>query len=143
MRIIGYTLVLLIQVSCLAQKPVKFTSYKTDYLLDLPKGYELKKLKDDEGYREYQAVYPDGSVIYITDDEKSGGSNNAKEEKYGANVYVQILASDTLVLDGSNNDGRYWKEHKQGKIVVGYFSVPPDKKVEFDKALATLKRKKK
>jgi hypothetical protein len=142
MRTLILITVIFLQTSCSAQKPLKFTAYKSDYVLELPNGYELKKLKDDDGIQEYQALYPDSSVIYITDDEKSGGSNRAKEEKYGADVYIKILANEKLILEGNHSNGKYWKEDKQGKVVVGYFNVPPDKKEEYDKALATLRKKK-
>ncbi|MBS1543401.1 MAG: DUF4348 domain-containing protein [Bacteroidetes bacterium] len=129
--------IILIQISCSAQKLFRFTAHKIDYTLELPIGYELKKLKDDEGYREHQAIYPDGSVVYITDDDKSGGISKAKEEKYGVNVYTKMLANDNLLLEGTDNNGKYWKEQKLGKVVIGYYNVPPGKKEMYDRVLST------
>lgn len=144
MRKITFILIVVfIQSSCSAQKPLKFVTHKSDYFLDLPSGYELRKLKDDDGYQEYQAMYPDGSIVYITDDNKSGGSmNKAKEEKYGTNVYLQILSSDTLTLKGEHLDGKVWREDKLDKVVIGYIDVPISQKDRYDKILATLRRKK-
>jgi hypothetical protein len=138
MRAVFVITIILIQISCSAQKSIKFTAYEKSYSLSLPKGYNLKRLKDDEGYREHQAIYPDSSIVYITDDKKSGGVNKSKEEKYGADVYIKILANENLVLEGVGSDGRYWKEQKQGNIVIGYFNVPPDKKWQYDEILSTL-----
>jgi len=142
MRVIILITIVFIQISCAVQKPLKFTTYKTAYLLYLPKGYKLKRLKDDEGYREYQALYPDSSIIYITDDVKAGGISKAKEEEYGVDIYVKMLANENLVLRGSHNNGNYWKVEKRGKIIIGYVNVIPSKKEEYDKIIDTLKTKK-
>lgn len=85
-------------------------------------------------------VYPDSSIIYITNDDKSGGAvNTIKAEKYGDGIYLKILSADTL---GYWWNEKYWREQKKGQVVIGYINVPPDKREEYDQALATIRRKK-
>ena len=84
-------------------------------------------------------MYPDSSVIYITDDDKSGGSlNTVKAEQYGEEIYFKILSSDSLNIDGIRH-GLCWREKRVNKVVIGYLNVPLERKRIFDQALATFK----
>ncbi len=140
MRILLIAFVVVNLTSCSGIRSLRFTTYDTVYLLSLPKGFELKKLKDDEGYSEYQAAYTDGPIVYITDDNKSGGSIDVpKRSKYGDDVYIRVLANDTLILSGVDTNGYFWKEVKNRNVVIGYVNVPSNKKEEFDKALDSLR----
>lgn len=129
--------------SCIAQEVVKFKTYeggnKVRYLLYVPEGYELSKAKDPH-YQEHRAKYPDNSIIYITNDEKSGGSiNTAKVDEFGDAIFLRILDNDTLDIEGFKN-GTHWRERKMNQIVVGYINVLPNKKKAYDKAISTLRR---
>ena len=127
--------------SCIAQKTVKFSTGGLKYIMEVPLGYKLSKVTDDHRYIEHRFIYPDSSIIYITNDDKSGGAvNTIKAKEYGEGVYLKILSSDTLNISGNEAD-KYWREQKDNKIVIGYINVPPDKKEQYDKALATLRKK--
>jgi len=141
-RFIVISILVVFCSSCMAQKTVKFSTGESKYLLNVPSGYELREVTDYHGLKEYRLVYPDSSIIYITDDDKSGGAvNTIKAEKYGDGIYLKILSADTLDIDGMKNE-RYWREQKKGKVVIGYINVPPDKKERYDQALATIRKKK-
>jgi hypothetical protein len=127
--------------SCMVQKTFKFSTGELRYSMEVPLGYKLSKTTDDHGYIENRLLYPDSSIIYITNDDKSGGAVNAiKVKEYGQGIYLKILSSDTLDISG-NEAGKYWREQKVNKVVVGYINVLPDKKEQYDKALATLRKK--
>jgi hypothetical protein len=136
-----FVFVVLVSVfsGCHAQKNLKFSAYKQTFILSLPEGYKLKKYFDDEGTREYHAIYPDSSIVYITDDNKSGSVfNRYKLQKYGKNVAIKINVSDTLTLEGIQPDKRYWKEKKIDQIVIGYMNIPKEKTAIFDHVLSSL-----
>lgn len=127
--------------SCKAQRIVKFTAGEFKYLLDIPGNYNVSEVVDDHGFREHRIVYPDSSIIYITNDTRSGGATNTvKAKKYGNGIYLKILSSDTLNISGKEDD-EYWREQKIDDIVVGYMNVPLNKKDEYDMALSTLRRR--
>jgi len=142
MRFIIAAFSIIVCTSCIAQKAVRFPAGKHNYILDVPYGYKLTTVKDDHGFKEYRMVYPDSSVIYITNDNKSGGAiNTVKAEKYGDGIYLKILSSDTLNINGIKSE-KYWREQKINNIVIGYLNVPPNKKEQYDQALSTIRQKK-
>jgi hypothetical protein len=125
----------------MAQKTVKFSTGELKYFMEVPSGYKLSKATDDHGYIEHRFIYPDSSIIYITNDDKSGGAiNTIKAKEYGEGIYLKILSNDTLDINGVE-DERYWREQKANKIVFGYINVLPDKKEQYDKVLATIRKK--
>jgi len=127
---------------CYAQKNLKFSAYNQTFVLSLPGGYKLKKYSDDEGRREYHALYPDSSIIFITDDNTSGSAlNRYKLQKYGRDIALRINVSDTLTLEGIQSDKRYWKEKKIDKVVIGYMNIPKEKIAIFDKVLSSLNKR--
>ncbi|HEY8937226.1 MAG TPA: hypothetical protein VIM65_18495 [Cyclobacteriaceae bacterium] len=127
---------------------IKYRTYETQngrekkilYRLDVPKGGKLLTITGSHE-RELEVSYADSSFIYITNDANGGSHLNYKNiSAIGKDVYTNKLLKDTLLLQGSQSNGRLWKESKMNHIVVGYVNVLPDKKVEYDKALASLKK---
>ncbi len=108
--------------------------------MNIPRGYIQKTQRDDHGRVKYDFIYSDSSSIYMTDNEESGAVFFAKSHKYGDSIYLKVQTSDTLELTGEH-EGRYWREIKLGRIVVGYMNVYNDKKQTFDDILSTLRKK--
>lgn len=134
-------LTLFLLINCSSYRSVRFETGENKYVLNLPAGFKIKKMTDDEGIKEHLFVYPDSSIFYITDDSDSGGAvNEFKVQKFGDGIFIKILTSDTLTVEGVVN-GKYWKELKQGDIVLGYLKVSSDMKELFDQALNSLIKK--
>jgi hypothetical protein len=109
---------------------------KNIYTIYPPQGFVLTKNRG-EIFKEFHLSYPDGSLIYMTDDYQSGGSiNKDKVSKYGTAIYIKIVSSDSLDLSGQNESGNYWRELKRKNFVIGYVNVPLSKKSEFDKVIS-------
>lgn len=128
---------------------IKYRTYETQkgrekkitYCLNVPKGGKLLTVSGSHE-KELEVSYPDSSFIYITNDANGGSHLNQQNvSSLSKDIYTNKLLKDTLLLQGSQNDGRFWKESKMGQIVVGYVNVSSDKKAEYDKALASLRRK--
>lgn len=114
---------------------------KVLYCLKVPKGGKLLTVRGSHE-KELQVSYPDSSFIYITNDAKSGSHLNYDNvAAVNKSIYTEKLLKDTLLLEGTQNDGRLWKENKLGEIVVGYVNVPAAKKESYDQSLASLKIK--
>ena len=106
---------------------------KAIYVLTIPEKFKLKSGKDYHGPKEVHALLKDSSVIYLTDDLKTGSSHEIdKIDKYGyAYSLNHYLFNDTATLSGVRN-GKYWKEHKYYSVIVGYYNVDFFKKQFYD-----------
>ncbi len=51
------------------------------------------------------------------------------------------MENDTLTLQGKDKFGRYWKNKKLKEISIGYLNVPESRKIDFDKAISSIKIK--
>ncbi|WP_143255069.1 hypothetical protein [Alkalitalea saponilacus] len=135
-------LIYILTIACvpgMSQKTRKFSLGDQHYFLDVSKGFICYKIIDDEHYIEYRLAYNDSSIIYITNDDKSGGAINIfKEKKYGKDVSLKILLNETLDLNGEYM-GRYWREKKESNVVVGYINVLPQDIEKFNIILSTLR----
>jgi len=82
----------------------------------------------------------DGSVIYITNDVQSGGGIvDYKIEGYGKSyAFNHYLLNDTASLAGLHN-GKYWREIKYYRMVVGYYDVLHKNKIICDEIINTIK----
>lgn len=130
------TFIAIISGSCATQNMVKFELHGYDtasvFRIDAPEGFKVSKYSDDHGYREYHYKYDDGSILYITDNLKTGSDfNKYKSEKYGSQIYIKITVSDSIDIGGVHED-RYWREIKNKYVVYGYMNVPPGRKEQFD-----------
>lgn len=111
----------------------------------MPKGGSLdnREILTGDYHTEYCVLYPDSSIIYITNDESRGSALNFKNRvSSGLDLYRKEHLMDTLSNTLLQNDGRYWSETVLGEIVVGYLNVPPNKKELYDKSLKTIRQKK-
>lgn len=111
------------------------------YQIQIPKKYSLvKTVRSDDGDRDIIIYYEDSTIIFLSDDIKSGAFINVyKSYKYGDNIVVKILANDTLNLEGIY-EGKFWREKKANPIVLGYMNVPRHKKEVYDQVIESVKR---
>jgi hypothetical protein len=135
---------ILIQIIVLTACSTKFASFKVNadsktvkYKMLLPKGYKYIPI-DYQHARGKVFLYLDSSSLFFTNDTKTGMIYPEKFKKYGSDVGMKFLTNDTLVLNGTDDKGRYWEERKMKNIVYGYVKVPPDKKEIFDEALNSI-----
>ena len=142
----------------LATIKFKPTEAYPKYMLDIPKGYELKILSVTVE-KEYQYKYKDSSLIYLTNFDNTPNYENIKslgdsianyrfQDEEMTKEINQTLGReavkalpDTFELSGMDRNSLYWKDIKVGKISIGYQKVPKEKKELFDKVLTTLKMK--
>lgn len=113
-------------------------SIPENYLID-----DSSTLTGDNS-KEIRYIYPDSSIIYITNEERKGSSlNTLNKMKEAIDSYIESYKSDTLYYKGIQEDGRFWAENFLGEIIIGYVNCPQDRKELFDKSLKTIRRKKK
>ena len=67
------------------EKAQEGNSSLLDYLLDVPIGGYLKKIKTGGSFVEYRIEYKDSSIIYIMND-NWGGSRLNYENRYNSNI---------------------------------------------------------
>lgn len=130
----------LILTSCtskIASFKVNVDSRTMEYSISIPAGYKYISM-DYQHARGKIFLYPDSSSIFFTNDIKSGAIYPEKFKKYGNDVGMKFLTNDTLVINGTDDKGRYWEERKMKNIVYGYMKVPPSKKELFDKVLNSI-----
>lgn len=109
--------------------------------IEVPKGGKVSEFSGAHFGETGKAVtYEDGSVIYISNAYYDGTTLNLKNRVYSNEPRKPGI--DTLDSYGLQKDSQFWREKIIGKLVVGYYNVPPDKKELYDKSIATLNRKK-
>lgn len=156
-------LLTILMASCSINKDleiIKFEIAETypKYLLDIPKGFELKILGVTVE-KEQQYTYSDSSMIYLTNFRNTPNYENIKSmgdsianfrfqnvemtkeinQTMGREVVKEL--PDIFELSGIDNNSLYWKDIKFGKISIGYQNVPKERKELFDKSLTTLRTK--
>lgn len=136
-------------------KRVSFKSYishskekdkKVKYSAWLPKGFRsFVVIASGEYGTDNEYRYPDSTVIYISDNQLSD-LNYDNIERAGLRAqrftYSKITAksfNDSLILEGKDANGLYWKEVFIGRICIGYYKVKEDRKEAFDKAIKSFK----
>lgn len=156
-------LLTILMASCSINKDlaiIKFEPAETypKYILDVPKGFELKILNVTVE-KEHQYTYSDSSMIYLTNFDNTPNYENIKgmgdsianfrfqNEEMTKEInqtlgreFIKVL-HDTFELSGIDNNSLYWKDIKVGRISIGYQKVPKEKKELFDKSLKTLRIK--
>lgn len=140
---------MILLVSCFIQKEhlktVKYATYsqakKVRYFMNLPAGFE-KYIVEGGHEKEFRYVYPDSSIIYITNDPEGGSplnyENICKKDK---GLFIKKLNNDTLYLEGAQENNLFWKENKLGRITVGYVNVPKKKKELYDSSINSIEKK--
>lgn len=114
-----------------------------EYLLDVPKGGKLTKANAGDYCREYRVSYSDSSVLYIINDRDAGSRLNY-ENRFKKNIksIIRDPQSDSLVIAGVQEDGRYWKEKYVGEMVVGYVNAKAGQLPAYENSLLTLRKAK-
>jgi hypothetical protein len=138
----------------LAQKPkgVAFTTFeslsnsnKIIFCLDVPKKYKKIKTQGDThyGFEVKVIYYADSSIIYIGNNVHEGSILNFQNRMRGGYAsFAKKSSLDTIYMTGIQSNGNFWRENILGNVVIGYLNVPSNKKEVYDRALATLRRKK-
>jgi hypothetical protein len=112
---------------------------KVRYKVNVPSGFHKELIFSDQ-LSEIQLIYPDSSIIYLSDKINSGSYTNWKNlQKQDENYFLQFQESDSLVLDGQER-GLHWEERKLDLVIVGFLNVPQAKLLEFRTAISTLRR---
>ena len=163
-KLVVYFLVV-VNIGCSLQKETEIISfrpsqYSPKFYMDLPKGFTFNGLSISlENENHY--IYNDSSFFYITKFKTTPNYYNIK--KMGDSIFNfrfqnEELASeinrltnqtiinplpDTIELSGQQNNGLYWKDLKVGEISVGYVNVKPEEVFLFEKAISTLRKRKK
>lgn len=148
-RLIVFHITIAMFISCVSQKElsetIKYTTYiqskKVKYSMELPTGF-MKYIVVGDHERELRYLFPDSSIIYITNDIEGGSPLNYDNIRRKDNgLFVQKLNNDTLYIEGLQENDLYWKECKLGRVTVGYVNVSKENKQLYDKALNSLKKK--
>jgi hypothetical protein len=108
--------------------------------MEIPKSAKLIKITAGGEGKEYHYLYPDSSLIYITDMSGAGTINEQLIDKNQDN-YNKRFSADTASFEGIKEDSTYWKEVKWYKLFYGYSNVPLSKKNIYDKVLSSVKYK--
>lgn len=116
---------------------------KKTYHIKVPLGGDLNRdVITGDFHTEYRIIYPDSSIIYITNDEGRGSPLNFENlYNIGIQDYHKQHLLDTLNYEGQQDDGRFWKVNVVGEIVVGYLNVIEEKKQQFDESLFSLRER--
>lgn len=167
MKIILNAMLALFVMSCISSQDVTTIRYKKTsseeacregvYSMKIPDGYNLITLVGGHNEEEKQYIYPDSAAIYVTDfrastlnydNIKSLGDSIASKRLESTELRAEISRSlgkeytpDTLILHGVTDTGLYWKDIKMGCLSIGYVNVSEQRKIEFNKALASFIRK--
>jgi hypothetical protein len=127
------------------------------YLMKIPAGYKKTTLIGGHNELEKQFVYADSSKIYISDFPVSQltyknilSINDSTAKRRLSNIELQAKIAHELgksyvpqdiMLEGKSADGMFWKDIRLGVLCIGYVNVPANKKIVFEKALASFAKK--
>ena len=117
---------------------------KINYFLVVPNGYKLNIFEaGGEVGLEYRYIYPDSSIIYISDLEislnfENIAKNGLSAKKFEFKMRQDALKGDTLTISGKDEKGCYWKEIMIGTVEFGYKNVTENKKGIFDNVLKSI-----
>ncbi|WP_062061809.1 hypothetical protein [Aquimarina longa] len=136
---------LLFIISCKTTQKSNVTYFTNTIKVNavIPKGFKKEIIEVGHNI-EYHFLYPDSSLIYITDEKGTPTVNYKNIDSDSIAIQKSFLASmenDTLTLQGKDKHGRYWKNKKLKEVSVGYFNVPENKKTDFEQAISSIKIK--
>lgn len=94
-------------------------------------------LAGGESGKDYIFWYKDSCAIYISY-AGEGGTLNYDNVRNQPGLYSKRFKADSIMLSGTDQFGRYWKEYKKDKIYIGYYRVKSQDKNEFDLAVQSL-----
>jgi hypothetical protein len=134
----------IVQLFVLAACSPKIVSFKVNnngkpisYMLSIPKGYKTL-IENYENERVKRFLYADSSSIFFSDNVTPSAFYPDAYLKYGKDLNIKFLASDTITINGKDDKGKYWEDRKIKHIVYGYRKVPSDKKEMFDQILDSI-----
>ncbi|MFV1883268.1 MAG: hypothetical protein ACMZ7B_02085 [Balneola sp.] len=104
----------------------------------IPSNFEEKYIIGDHE-REKDYVFPDSSIIFITDDITGNSFANSKNLK-GLDFLTlsNYWDSKEANLEGIQEDGRVWRQKKLEGVTVGYLNVHVLQKEKFDSIINSL-----
>jgi hypothetical protein len=86
--------------------------------------------------------YKDSCAIYVSY-ASDGATLNYENIRNQSGSYGKRFIADSILLEGVDQFGKYWKEYKKDRIFIGYYRVNSHNKNEFDKALQSFELVKK
>jgi hypothetical protein len=117
---------------------------KVAYEMKVPKHFIDEPIIKGGHGMEYQYLYSDSSMIYVSSDKQSATPNEENISNQDGAKSKRLMAwseNKDCVLEGENN-GLYWKEKiLEGEIKLGYKGVPKSKKELFDNAIQSFSKK--
>ena len=121
---------------CRATKIVSFIvadqqGLKFHYQMKIPKGYTMKEM-GFENEKTKMFIYQDSSRLFFSDNIKQSAFYPDAYKKYGSDLNLKFLSSDTITISGIDVEGKLWEERKVRHVVYGYMKVPLEKKEMFD-----------
>jgi hypothetical protein len=136
-------------LSCHSYRTVKFLIGDSvfGFKIDLPRGYNFQHLVSEHG-KEDRYSYPDSSVIYITSFPNTLNYANIQSQGMYSKFFLAEQALDTLSLSGKDASGLSWKDRvtvwtskgqKTGYVIIGYTKASPQRQIEFEKAIETIR----
>lgn len=95
----------------------------------------------EEGLKGKYYTFKDSSLIFINNNIPPKTLPKEVIAKYGRQVGIRFLGTDTLTLKGVDSIGRFWEIRKNKYAVYSYWNVPPNRKAEFDAIFDSMKIK--
>ncbi len=97
-----------------------------------------------DGEVDYQIIYPDSSIIYLSNEFLISYYLNIKNLiNIGVNSYTYKSINDTVINEGKNEKDLYWKEIACTGLVRGYINVSPRNKPLFNESIKIIRKKEK
>ena len=144
--IINLICICTILTSCKSQKfkTIKFQRKKKSpkYYMDVPKGYITERIGGGHGESLLKITYQDSSFLYITNFENTPNYNHIRKDGYYEKLMSQYKG-DTLLLQGIDSVGYYWKNLSFGRLSVGYKNVSTKNKRVYDQVINSFRKKRK
>lgn len=157
-NIIIFVLIFIFTAGCVPSKKITsvtldFTKwipeeygYKYRYIrIDALKGHKLKKVEYKyDGWFEYQFLYKDESVFFVSTNILEGSRLNS-ENLWDIGIKTLAISRslepvDTIKKEGVQKDGRYWSTYILGDVAVGYTNATKEKKEYFQQMLNSIQR---
>ena len=127
---------------------IKFNSYdgnkdvRVRLQFKVPNNYSriIKNGPGMDGEVDWQILYPDSSIIYISNEFlRFYYLNQENLLNEGYKNYTYNSTNDTIVNSGFNSKSKYWKDIACTGFVRGYINVNPDMKPVYDKSIKVVK----
>lgn len=112
---------------------------RINYQMIVPSNFIEYVIENDIG-KEKCFSFPDESIIFITDRPNGKSEVNHENIEYLNVILLNEYNSYTHAnLEGTQIDGRFWRQKKLGNTIVGYINVFPSQKQKYDSIIDSLK----